>query len=558
MEQAAGTAWPGTQPGKGRRTQQGGQGAPGQQVTGPGGTGQGDVGPGDVGRGSVGYGSLGRGAAEAPEAGHPRRWWILSAVAVGTLVGPLDGSIVNIALPAITASLQAPLTTVEWVAAAYLLVISSLLLMWGRLADLHGHRPVYLVGFATFAVGSALCGAAPTAGWLIVFRMVQAAGAGMMLATGPAIIADAFSGRERARALGLNVMVVAVGLALGPVAGGLITRYLSWRWIFYMNLPIALVGILWAVRVLPGRQPADPKAYRQGPEGARPGEAFDPWGAVLLFVGLGGLLLGISQGQRWGWTSPLTLGALGTGMVGLGLFGAVERRLASPMVDFTLFRDRRFVLANLSGLLNYTAQFTVVFLMPFYLQHVLQLPPDRAGLVMLGFPATLAVSAPLSGYLAGYVPRSWLAASGMGLLSAGIWEASRLSAGLTPGDLFMRLALAGLGAGLFQAPNNDTIMGSVPRERLGVAGGMLASVRNIGMVLGISLAAAIVTARAGASVEEGVRSLPRFVEGLQSAMETGALLALVGVFTSLAAGSGRSRATPESRHDPAAGHAAPH
>ncbi|HEY8486325.1 MAG TPA: MFS transporter, partial [Limnochordales bacterium] len=415
-------------------------------------------------------------------------------MAVGTLMAPLDGSIVSIALPSITAELHAALTTVEWVAAGYLLVISSLLLMWGRLADMYGHRPVYLAGFAVFALGSALCGAAPTVGWLIAFRMVQAVGAGMMMATGPAIVADSFAPSERPRALGINTMVVALGLALGPALGGFLTRHLGWRWIFYVNLPVAAAGILWAARVLPRRR-----------RSAARGEPFDPWGALLLFAGLGAVLLAISQGERWGWASWATVGLLALGAVGLAAFVALEQRLSSPLVDLRLFRDRVFVLANVSGLLNFMAQFSVTFLMPFYLQNVLRLPADRAGLVMLGFPAALALSAPLAGVLAGRVSAPALAAAGMGVLCAGIWSMSRLSSHLGPGDLFLRLAVVGAGAGLFQTPNSDTVMGRVPRHRLGVAGGLWASMRNIGMVLGIALGAAVFAARAGSSVEEAAR-----------------------------------------------------
>ena len=482
---------------------------------------------------------------EPSPAGHPRRWLILSAVALGTLMGPLDGSIVNIALPAITQSLQAPLTTVEWVAAAYLLVISSLLLLWGRLADLVGQRPVYLAGFATFAVGSALCGAAPGVGWLIAFRMVQAAGAGMMMATGPAIVARVFGEAERPRALGLNMVMVALGLSLGPVAGGFITRYLGWRWIFYVNLPIAAVALWWAARVLP-RPPVGARA--RGAQGRR--EGFDPWGALWLLVGLGSLLLGMSQAQRWGWTSATTAAVLAAGMVGLGLFVATERRAAYPLVDLRLFRNRRFVLANLSGLLSFMAQFAVTFLLPFYLQDVLGLPTDRAGLVMLGFPVALALAAPLAGYLVGRVGSAWLSATGMALLAAGIWQVSWLGAEPAPAAIFGRLALVGLGAGLFQTPNSDTVMGGVPRERLGIAGGMLASMRNIGMVMGIALAAAVFTATAGADMEQAARSVTGFIEGLRRAMQAGVGLAVVGVFTSLASGWVGSRPGPVQETSP--------
>ncbi|NLG68884.1 MAG: MFS transporter, partial [Firmicutes bacterium] len=251
---------------------------------------------------------------------HPRRWQILSAIAIGTLMGPVDGSVVNIALPVITQRFGTTLAMAEWIAMAYLLVISSVLLTWGRLGDMYGHRRIYLGGFAVFTLGSLLCGAAGGIGWLVAFRVVQALGAGMMLASGPAIITEVFAPTERGRALGLNAVAVAVGLSIGPVLGGFLVEHLGWRSIFYINLPNRLVGIAWAYRVLPP------------PTAVRPA-AFDVPGALTLFGALFSLLLALSQGESWGWRAPATLARTALGAVGLLVFVAGERRAAAPMVD---------------------------------------------------------------------------------------------------------------------------------------------------------------------------------------------------------------------------------
>ncbi|WP_324669275.1 MFS transporter [Geochorda subterranea] len=453
---------------------------------------------------------------------HPRRWQILSAIAIGTLMGPVDGSVVNIALPVITQRFGTTLAMAEWIAMAYLLVISSVLLTWGRLGDMYGHRRIYLGGFAVFTLGSLLCGAAGGIGWLVAFRVVQALGAGMMLASGPAIITEVFAPTERGRALGLNAVAVAVGLSIGPVLGGFLVEHLGWRSIFYINLPIGLVGIAWAYRVLPP------------PTAVRPA-AFDVPGALTLFGALFSLLLALSQGEIWGWRAPATLALAALGVVGLLVFVAVERRAAAPMVDLSLFDNRVFVLANASALTNFMAQFSVTFLMPFFLQFALGMPPDRAGTVMLGLPAAMMVVAPLAGYLSDRFGSRWPAVTGMTILAAGIVSMSQLDAGASGSGIFWRLAVLGLGAGLFQTPNNSAIMGSVPRDRLGIAGGMLASMRNIGMVLGIGVSGAVFMATAGGRPELAAADLDLFLSGMHAAMSTGAAFALLGAVAAWAA-----------------------
>lgn len=471
---------------------------------------------------------------------HPKRWRILSAIALGTLMGPVDGSVVNIALPVITRSFDTTLPVAEWVAMAYLLVISSLLLTWGRLGDMYGHRRTYLAGFAIFTAGSLLCGGAPGNGWLIAFRAVQALGAGMMMAAGPAIITEVFPSTERGRALGFNAVAVAVGLSIGPVVGGLLVEHLGWRSIFYINLPIGGVGIWWAARVLP-----QPSRIQRA--------AFDIPGAVTLFGALFSLLLALSRGEAWGWRSLPTLAAAAAGLLALAGFVAIERRAAAPMVELGLLRDRVFVLANVSGLANFMAQFSVTFLLPFFLQFALGMAPDRAGLVMLGFPLAVLFVAPTAGYLADRFGSRWLAVTGMAILAAGVLSMSRVGPHSSGSQVFWRLALIGLGAGLFQTPNNSTIMGSVPRDRLGIAGGMLASMRNVGMVLGIAVSGAVFSAKAGERPEVAAAATELFLAGMHSAMAVGAGIALLGALTSLAARPG-----PSGPHGPALrGQAAP-
>lgn len=436
-------------------------------------------------------------------------------------MAPVDGSVVSIALPVITRDLHTTLPVSEWVSMAYLLAISSLLLSWGRLGDMVGHRAVYLSGFAIFTGGSALCAAASSIGWLIAFRVLQAIGGGMMMAAGPAIITEAFPADERGRALGLNAVAVAAGLSIGPVLGGFLVRSYGWRAIFTINIPIGLAGIAWAARVL--RRPR-----RVVPE------RFDFAGAVLVFGGLFLILVALSQGEAWGWTSMGTIASSAGGIVLLVAFASVERRVTTPMVRLDLFRDRTFALANLAGLTNHLAMSSVTFLLPFYLQDLRGIPPDQAGLVMLGMPMVLILVAPLAGYLSDRFGTRWLATGGMTLLAVAAAQMSFLDGGAPVSRLFWGLAAMGLGSAVFQTPNNSTIMGAVPPRRLGIASGMLASMRNIGMVLGVALSGAVFTSVAGISIGGSVRSPVSFMAGLRAAMLAGAAVAAAGAVASAA------------------------
>jgi EmrB/QacA subfamily drug resistance transporter len=249
-----------------------------------------------------------------------RKWLILTSVSLGSLMATLDGSIVNIALPAMQADLRVDLTTIEWVVVAYLLVVGSLLLPVGRLGEVLTFKRVYLVGFAVFTLASVCCGASPNVAALVVFRVAQAVGAAMIMAMGPAIVARTFSAKERGRALGLNGVSVSIGLSLGPILGGVLTQVATWRAIFLINAPIGLLAIAWAARVLPVETPGK-------------GQSFDARGAALSGSALFALLLALSEGQQWGWTSPAVVGLLAAFVVLGAAFVLAERRSIQPMID---------------------------------------------------------------------------------------------------------------------------------------------------------------------------------------------------------------------------------
>src|SRR6267142_1028673 len=255
-------------------------------------------------------------------------WAILSVVALGTFITALDASIVNIGLPSIARTFRTPVGgAAEWVIIAYLVAIAATLLSFGHLSDLVGRKPVWLAGLATFTVGSMLCGAAPSLALLVLARAFQGLGGAMIFAPGLAIITDAFPPAGRGRALGVNAVVFAVGTSLGPTLGGLITEHLSWRWIFYLNVPFGALALLASQAVFP----------RSGPHRR---ERFDVAGAGLLAVGFALLTVVLSFSPEWGWASARLLTCLAVGTVALLGAVLVERRASRPIVDLALFRQR--------------------------------------------------------------------------------------------------------------------------------------------------------------------------------------------------------------------------
>jgi len=462
------------------------------------------------------------------------KWRAMAAVAVGNFLGPLNGSIVNIALPNITAHFQADLPAAEWVIMAFLLTISSLLLTYGRLGDMIGHKPVYVSGFFVFTAGSLLCAAAGSIEALIAFRVVQGLGAGMLMAIGPAIVTSAFPARERGKALGIMGMVVAAALASGPVLGGILVGYFDWRAVFLLNAPIGLFGLFWSARIL---------AADKG----RPGQSFDVPGALTFSAGLTLLLLVLSKGQEWGWSSAPVLAFAPASLALLALFLFIERKVPQPMLDLSLFRNRLFLSANASSLLNFMAQFAVYFLLPFYILDIRHLAPQHAGFLMTASPLVVFFVAPLSGSLSDRIGSRTLSSLGMGIIAVGMFLLSRIPLDAPLPAIAAVLALIGLGVGLFQSPNNSAIMGAVPRQRLGIASGMLATMRNVGMVMGIAVAGAVFAIRHAYHLETLSRAglsgtsleALAFTSGMHDAFFAGGVLALLGVLTSLVRGEER-------------------
>ena len=423
------------------------------------------------------------------------KWLVLSTVSVGTFMATLDSSIVNISLPTIQQHFGVSLSTVEWVVVAYLLTLGTLLLSVGRLGDMVGYKRVYLGGFALFTLASVLCGASQSIWMLIGFRVLQAVGGTMLQAMGPAITTRTFGSQERGRALGLNAISVSLGLTIGPTLGGVLTEFASWRWIFYINLPVGIFAILWAWRVLE-------------PEGRRARQMFDIPGAALSFGALLALLLALIEGQRWGWGSAQVIGLLLAAAVLGTAFIVVELHHRQPMLDVRLFRIRSFWAGNLSLLIVFSGLFTATFLMPFFLQQGQGLSPFAAGLLLTPVPLTTLVVAPISGALSDRIGPRLPATLGAAVMTLGLYTLTQLHVGSSASDLIWRLVVLGVGQGLFFSPNSSAILGAVPRPRLGTASATVAQMRIFGQVLGIAVAGAVVASRLPVHLAELTGQVP--------------------------------------------------
>ena len=471
------------------------------------------------------------------------KWAVLAISAAGGFMTTLDSSIVNIGLPAIARTFGVGVSgAVEWIIIGYLIVIAAVLLSFGRLADMIGRKPIYELGLVIFVVGSILSGAAPSLGFLIAARIFQGLGGALIFSVNIAMITSVFPPNERGRALGWNSVIIALGISAGPTIGGVITQYLTWRWIFYVNVPVGIIVLLATVRVLTER------AHRGRGR-------FDPLGAGLFAVGLASLTLGLSFGQEWGWTSPGLIASILIGVVALTAAIFVERRVSDPILDLSLLTNRVFASSNISFILCMLALFAPGFLLPFYFEELRGFSVVQSGLLLTPLPITLAIMAPISGTLADRIGSRWLSPLGLAIACIGLFFLSQINAQSSIGDIIWRLVFTGVGQGLFQAPNTRAMMGAAPRSEQGVASGLLATGRVIGQSLSVALAGTIFTslgaAAAGTLLAAQAHHLPAskvaalqntFVNGFHYALLLCAGFAALGILTALVRGDENQKA----------------
>ena len=411
------------------------------------------------------------------------RWLVVGTVCIGAFMGQVDSSIAQLLLPGLEYDFGARLSTVSWVAVAYLVTMAGFLPIFGRLADIVGRKLLYTGGFLLFAFGSGLCGFAPNLPMLIGFRVVQAIGAALLSASSIAIVVTAAGPEQRGRALGIQAAAQAMGLSVGPMIGGLILATLGWRWVFWINVPIGLAASVVGWFVLPQTS------------GLSAESRFDWKGALLLLPALVMLMAAINEAHVWGVISPAVLGgAIVAGVLTL-FFARTECSNAAPLIDFALFRNGAFAAGNAAGLMSYAMLFGLFFLMPFLFMRVHHDDPLAAGLRLAIVPVALGVFAPFSGALSDRFGARLLTVLGMSVCVAGLLLLYFSIDGDVASLLAVMIALAVLGAGqgLFASPNNNSIMGAAPTRLTGEAGGLMNVVRAIGMSMGVSAASALLS-----------------------------------------------------------------
>jgi EmrB/QacA subfamily drug resistance transporter len=461
-----------------------------------------------------------------------QKWPVFLMVAVGIFMATLDGSIVNIALPAVMADFGVPLAAVQWVVMIYLLTVTSLLLSFGRLSDILGRRVIYSLGLLLFSLGSLFCGMASSALWLIISRFFQGLGAAMTMACTPALIVDTFPETERGRALGFMGSVVASGLTAGPVLGGLLIHYFSWRAIFYINIPIGLLTAAGVFFLLKGSR-ADI---------TRPEETFDWAGAAFLAFVLGTFLVAVTHAYQWGYFSAPILLLLAASILAGACLLFIETKVRHPVLARPLFGVRLFALPIAAAVILFICLFFIVFLMPFYLLHPCGYQINAAGGIMACIFFALFVVSPLSGALSDRIGSRLLCTLAMGFIAAALFSLALIPPRASLFSILWRLVLAGTGTAMFLPPNSAVAFSAVPPASRGVASATIAAARNLGMVLGVALAGAIFNSAFyrmsnGLSLKEYSPALEAmFMASFHLVMAAGGCIALIGMLVSFLRG----------------------
>ena len=437
----------------------------------------------------------------------------------------LDSSVANIILPVLDKVFSTNVAMVEWVVTVYLLVVSGVLLSVGRLGDLRSHKQMYVLGFFIFVLGSASCGLSPSIPVLIGSRVFQALGASMLFANSPAILTANFPASQRGQALGMQATMTYLGLTVGPSLGGWLTDQFSWRAVFFINVPVGVIAIVLSLLFIPAEQEK------------KEAEPFDISGALIFLAGLSALLFALNQGGAWGWGSAGVIGLLVLAVILLAIFVRMELNKKSPMLDLSLFKSKLFAFSTASALLNYVCLYAVVFLLPFYLIQGRGFSTGHAGLILTAEPVLMAISAPISGTLSDRIGSRSLATIGFGIMTLGLVLLSRLSPVSSIGYLVASLAIFGLGTGIFISPNTSALMGSAPKNRQGIASGILATARNSGMVVGIGIAGAVFTTVQAARLAAGASQSAALFSAIAFSFTLSIAISIAGVLVAAERGT---------------------
>jgi EmrB/QacA subfamily drug resistance transporter len=445
-----------------------------------------------------------------------RRWWTLGALCFALFMIMLDNTVVNVALPAIQRELGISRAELEWTVAAYALTFASLLLTGGKLGDLLGRRLIFVIGLIVFTTSSLLCGLSSTGAELIAARAVQGIGAALMMPATLSIISATFAVRERGMAIGIWAGVSAMALAIGPLLGGIITEHISWNWIFYLNVPIGVAGVVAALLVVPESKDTSRE------------QRLDLPGLLSSGIGLFAIVYALIEANQYGWTSARILALLVIGAVALATFVLLELHQRLPMLDLSLFRNGTFAGANLVAILVTLAMFGIFVFFPIYMQTYLRWSPTQAGAALLPWTLMIVVFAPIAGKLSDRVGSRWLMAGGMSVVAVCCLLLSTVTLHSSFWNMVPAFLLGGLGMSFVMTPMSAAAMGAAPVDKAGVASGVLNTFRQVGVALGIAITGAIVADRAAAAARGGASPSEAFVHGLTFGMRVSAAICFGG------------------------------
>ncbi len=460
-----------------------------------------------------------------------RKWWTLVAVSFGLFMIMLDNTVVNVALPSIERDLHISIAQLEWIVTAYALVFAALLITGGKLGDLFGRRRIFIVGLAVFTLSSLACGFAPNAGFLIGARAVQGIGAALMNPATLSIITATFPPKQRGQAIGIWAGVSAMALAIGPLAGGLIVDNINWNWIFFVNVPVGVLGIVVA------------KFFIDESRDTSHEQSIDLPGLATSAAGLFALSYALIEGNAKGWASAEILSLFAVAAVLLVAFVLLESRQRLPMLDLSLFKIGSFVGANVVAMLVSLGMFGVFFFVSLYIQNILGYSPTKAGAAFLPMTILIILFAPIAGKQSDRIGSRWLMGGGMTVLGISLLLYQRVGLHSTFWTLLPAMVLGGVGMAFVMSPMTSAAMGAVPIDKAGVGSGVLNSFRQVGGALGIAVMGAILASylHVPASTPLGKQ---QYVDGLHAALLVSALIA----FAAAAVAVALVRVSPQTEH----------
>ena len=406
---------------------------------------------------------------------------ILVNVCVGQFIVGLDQRALLVALPTLTHTFNTSLTTIQWVLLIYDLLLIGTVITLGRLGDLFGRRRFYAGGFLVFVLSSALCGIAQSALQIIIFRGLQAIGGAMISANGRAVASIALPANQRGKAMGIASMAFHIGFLTGPTLGGFLIDTVGWRWIFYLNLPIGVWGAYLAWKLL--------EESKEDVEGI----SVDFPGAILLMATCSLFIYTMNQLPHVGWSDPTVIKMMSLFLVALLLFVFVELRARTPILSFSLFRNRLFTASILSLFFITSTQSAISFLMPFYLQNILHFSPSQMGWIMIAGSVVIVMIAPIAGWMSDRLGSRLLCTVGSALIVVAQFFIASLGPNSSVPRIILPLMLSGLGWAIFNSPNQSAILGSVPRDKVGTASGMNTTAARTGGAMGVAVSATLFT-----------------------------------------------------------------